>query len=67
MKQMTKEAQMQKNGGDYIWHCHVCNRNFPGALNKNQAFEAASKHVQKYHKGQYAIWDYGYIEGCKNN
>lgn len=65
MREMTKEEQMEKNGG-YTWHCHVCNKNF-NALNKNSAWKAAGKHVNKKHKGATAIWDYGMIEGCRNS
>lgn len=68
MKKMSKEAQMQKNGGDYVWHCHICDRNFYGARTKDKARKNANKHVQQSsHRGQRGIWDYGYIEGCKNN
>mgnify|MGYP004579289393 CR=1 FL=1 len=65
MREMTKEEQMEKNGG-YTWHCHACNRNFK-AINKNYAGKDAREHVNNLHKGATAIWDYGMIEGCRNS
>ena len=66
MKKMSKEEQMQKNGGDYVWHCHICERNYYGARTKKKAQKAAYAHASK-HKGQNGFWGYGYIEGCKNS
>ena len=66
MKKMLKEEQMQKNGGDYVWHCHICECDFYGARNKEKARKAAYAHA-KLHKGERGFWDYGYLAGCKYN
>ena len=71
MKQMTKEVQMQKNGG-YYWHCHKCKvKNSNGqltnnrfALTKNAAQKAGTKHASN-HTGV-AFWSLGLIEDCPN-
>ncbi|MDD6071238.1 MAG: hypothetical protein PUC12_10565 [Clostridiales bacterium] len=62
MKKMSKEEQMQKNGG-YIWHCHFCGEFY--ARNKEAARKAAYKHASK-HPGQRGFWDYGTLDSCKN-
>lgn len=62
MKKLSKEMQMQMNGGAQWWHCHKCNRDFCSS-NKTTATKDASKHV-KNHNGGYRYWDYEMLKYC---
>lgn len=65
MKKMSKEAQMQANGGTEWAHCHVCGLDF-SATTKEKVREKVLVHIKlKGHTG-YAIWDYGKFVDCKN-
>lgn len=64
MKQMTKEAQMQKNGG-YYWHCHKCYKDY-WALSKSSAAKNASKHIKNMGHTGTGFWDYGQLKYCPN-
>ncbi|MBO5088062.1 MAG: hypothetical protein J6C01_05250 [Lachnospiraceae bacterium] len=65
MKKMTKEAQMQANGG-LVWaHCHKCGINLSAAT-KNAVRKKMLKHIAtKRHTGV-AYWGYDKIEYCDN-
>lgn len=63
MKKMSKEAQMQKNGGAGYWHCHKCNKTYYtlGKLSK-----AYSKHISaKGHTGTAYLGE-GQLKYCPN-
>lgn len=65
MKKMTKEAQMQANGGLVYAHCHKCSINLSAAT-KKKVTQVMSDHIKaKKHTGV-AYWDHGLLKYCPN-
>ena len=60
---MTKEAQMQVNGGAWA-HCHSCGTDFWG-FTKSMARNSVSKHISKSN-GRCRWWDWGQFADCSN-
>ena len=61
MKQMSKEAQMQANGGAYV-HCTYCGDNFAGLTSNRAKTNFMDNHKSSTHR----FWDYGKFENCTN-
>ena len=57
---MTKETQMQANGGAWV-HCTCCGKNFWG-LTSNKAKE---KFMNNHKSNSHRFWDYGRFEDCR--
>ena len=73
MKKISREEQMEKNGGYYYWHCHLCKaKNAAGQLlNNRKAYSKAAAKSAGYshsasHPGKRGFWDLGPIEDCPN-
>lgn len=62
---MTKEAQMQVNGGLTYAHCHKCSINLSAATRNAVAKKMVSHIKSKGHTGV-AYWDYGLLKYCDN-
>jgi len=60
MKQMSKDAQIQMNGGAWV-HCTHCGKNIRGITKNSAKSNFMNKHKNSVHR----FWDYGRFEDCK--
>lgn len=64
MKKLSKEEQIEKNGGYTVWHCHQCKSSFKAWFGTTSS--AAKKHIKKKGHTGYKIWGDGYLWECSN-